>query len=61
MLQVEGKDLVIGKEFEEFGYEIYPLNKPLQPNDTVTMTMFSNIKRDQNGNTSISMRSFGGV
>ena len=29
--------------------------------DTVTMTMFSNIKRDQNGNTSISMRSFGGV
>jgi len=39
MLQVEGKDLVIGKEFEEFGYEIYPLNKPLQPNDTVTMTM----------------------
>jgi general secretion pathway protein K len=27
--------------------------------DTVTMTMFSNIKRDQNGNTSILMRSFG--
>ena len=29
--------------------------------DTTTMTMFSNIKRDQNGNTSISMRSFGSI
>ena len=27
--------------------------------DTVTMTMFSSIRRDQNGNTSILMRSFG--
>jgi len=36
---IDGKTPVLGKSYAEFGYDIYKLDPPLQPNDTVMMEM----------------------
>lgn len=36
---VEGKMPKLTKRYDDFGYEIYAFDKPLQPNDTITMVL----------------------
>ena len=36
---IEGRVPKLGKRYDEFGYEIYAFDAPLQPNDTITMTL----------------------
>ena len=36
---IDGKAPELGKSYAEFGYDIYKLNPPLKPNDTVMMEM----------------------
>ncbi len=36
---IEGKTPKLAKRYDDFGYEIYAFDKPLQPNDTVTMLL----------------------
>ena len=38
-ISIEGIALSMGREFKEFDYQIYALNQPLMPQDTVSMTM----------------------
>jgi len=36
---IEGNTPKLGKEYKDYGYEIYALDKPLQPSDTITMVL----------------------
>lgn len=36
---LEGKKPKLGKRYKDFGYEIYAFDKPMQPNDTITMVL----------------------
>ena len=36
---IDGKSPKLGTRYKDFGYEIYAFDKPLQPNDTITMIM----------------------
>ena len=36
---LNGKKPKLGKRYKDFGYEIYAFDKPLQPNDTITMVL----------------------
>jgi ABC-2 type transport system permease protein len=36
---IAGKKLKIGKRYDDYGYEIYAFEKPMQPNDTLTMVL----------------------
>lgn len=39
LFTLNGKSPKLGKRFEDFGYEIYAFDPPLQPKDTVTMVL----------------------
>lgn len=39
LFTVNGKKPKLGKIYKDFGYEIYAFDKPLQPNDTITMVL----------------------
>ncbi len=36
---INGKAPVLGKRYDDFGYEIYAFDTPLNPSDTITMTL----------------------
>jgi ABC-2 type transport system permease protein len=36
---LDGKKPKLGKRYKDFGYEIYAFDKPMQPNDTLTMVL----------------------
>jgi ABC-2 type transport system permease protein len=36
---LDGKSPKLGKRFDDFGYEIYTFDKPLQPKDTITLEL----------------------
>ena len=38
-IEIDGKALELARKYDDFDYEIYGLNKPLMPNDTVTLRM----------------------
>lgn len=38
-LTINGEKPKLGKRFDEFGYEIYAFDQPIQPNDSVTLNM----------------------
>ncbi|WP_432410533.1 ABC transporter permease/M1 family aminopeptidase [Rasiella sp. SM2506] len=37
LFTLDGKSPKLGKRYEDFGYEIYAFDKPLQPKDTITL------------------------
>lgn len=39
MFTIEGNVPKLGKRYDDFGYEIYAFEQPLQPNDTISMTL----------------------
>ena len=39
LFTLDGKSPKLGKRFDDFGYEIYAFEKPLQPQDTITFEM----------------------
>lgn len=39
LFKINGKDPKLGKRYDDYGYEIYAFNPPLQPKDTVTLEM----------------------
>ncbi|MCA0154501.1 ABC transporter permease/M1 family aminopeptidase [Winogradskyella vincentii] len=36
---LNGKEPKLGKKYDDFGYEIYAFNPPLQPSDTISLTL----------------------
>lgn len=38
-ISIEGKELKMGREFKEFDYQIFALNQPLMPRDTVSLIL----------------------
>ncbi len=39
LFTIEGKKPKLGKRYDDFGYEIYAFEKPMQPKDTLTMVL----------------------
>ncbi|WP_411895424.1 ABC transporter permease/M1 family aminopeptidase [Winogradskyella sp. A2] len=39
LFNLNGKEPKLGKKYEDYGYEIYAFNPPLQPGDTISLTL----------------------